>query len=70
MYRYTRLPFGIASALAIFQRTMDTILKESLIAICNIDDILIPGRTDDILIPGRTDDILIPGRTDEIHCRI
>ena len=35
LYQYTRMPFGIASAPAIFQRTPHTI--------CYIDDILITG---------------------------
>lgn len=47
LYRYARLPFGIASALAIFQRTMDTILQGIPNVICYIDDILITGPTEE-----------------------
>ena len=43
LYCYTRLPFGIASAPLIFQRTMDSIMPQVL---CYIDDILITGKTD------------------------
>ncbi len=41
LYRYTRLPFGIASAPAIFQKTMDTILQGLPHVICYIDDIMV-----------------------------
>ena len=41
LYRYTRLPFGVASALAIFQHTMDTILRGLTHVQCFINDILI-----------------------------
>ena len=45
LYRYTRLPFGIASAPAIFQRTMDTILQGIPRTCCYLDDILVTGST-------------------------
>ena len=47
LYQYTRLPFGIASAPAVFQRTMDTILQGAEGVACYIDDIIITGRTDE-----------------------
>jgi hypothetical protein len=43
LYQYTRLPFGIASAPAIFQKTMDTILQGIPHVCCYIDDILVTG---------------------------
>ena len=47
LYQYTRLPFGVASAPAIFQRLMDTILQGISGVICYLDDILITGTTED-----------------------
>ena len=62
LYRYTRLPFGVASALAIFQKVMDTVLQGlagarvhkiyiyyELLAgvICYLDDILVSGTTEE-----------------------
>ena len=46
LYRYNRLPFGVASAPAVFQKTMDTILRGLKGVICYIDDILITGVTE------------------------
>ena len=46
LYQYQRLPFGVASAPAIFQSIMDTILKGIDGVVCYIDDILITGRND------------------------
>ena len=47
LFQYTRLLFGVASAPALFQRTMDSILQ-GLPHICvYIDDILITGPTDE-----------------------
>ena len=46
LYQYTRLPFGVASAPAIFQSAMDMILQGIDGVICYIDDILVTGITD------------------------
>ena len=47
LFRYCRLPFGIASAPAIFQRAMDTLLKGIPHVICYIDDLLVTGLTEE-----------------------
>ena len=44
LYEYTRLPFGVASAPAIFQQPMDTILSGVPGTVCYIDDILVTGK--------------------------
>ena len=44
---YIRLPFGVASAPAIFQSTIDTLLKGIDGIVCYIDDILITGNDKD-----------------------
>ena len=43
LYQVNRLPFGIASAPAMFQQLMDTILQGIPHVICYIDDILVTG---------------------------
>lgn len=45
LFCYNRLPFGVASAPAVFERAMDTILRGIPNVICYIDDILVSGRT-------------------------
>ena len=47
LYRYTRLPFAISFAPAIFQRMMDTILQGLNHVQCYIDDILVTGADDE-----------------------
>ena len=47
LYQYTRLPFGIASAPAMFQKMMDTVLQGIPNVICYIDDILVTGADDE-----------------------
>ncbi|XP_021345514.1 uncharacterized protein K02A2.6-like [Mizuhopecten yessoensis] len=46
LYRYTRLPLGVAAAPAIFQRTMDHVLQGIEGVGCILDDILITGKSD------------------------
>ena len=46
LYEYTRLPFGVASAPAVFQRIMDTLLQGIPHVICYLDNILVTGLSD------------------------
>ena len=46
LFEYTRMPFGITSAPAIFQRTMDNLLQGLDHVTVYIDDILITGMSD------------------------
>ena len=47
LYQFTQLPFGIASAPALFQKVMDSILQGVPGALCYIDDILVTGPTEE-----------------------
>ena len=46
LYRYTRLPFGVASAPALFQKFMDIILQGLDGVICYLDDIMVTGSSE------------------------
>lgn len=47
LFKYTRLPFGLASAPAIWQRAMDKILGNIPMVCCYLDDIIISGKSRD-----------------------
>ena len=44
------MPFGVASALSIFQRTVDNLLQGLECVVAYIDDILITGHTEEELL--------------------
>ncbi len=46
LFTYTRLPFGVSSSPAIFQRTMEGILKDIPKVTVYLDDILLTGKND------------------------
>jgi hypothetical protein len=46
LYQYNRMPFGIASAPALFQDTIERVLQGMANVICRMDDILITGSDD------------------------
>ena len=47
LFRYTRLPFGVASAPAIFQRVIDNLLQGIEGVVTYLDDILIAGSSEE-----------------------
>lgn len=47
LYQYNRLPFGVTSAVTIFQRTMENLLNDIPGCVVYIDDILITGSSDE-----------------------
>ena len=68
LYRYTRLSFGIASAPAIFQRIMDTILQGIPGVSVYIDDVSITGKNDKEHLE-RLDEVLRRFRQHGIHVK-
>ncbi len=47
LFRYNRLPFGVHSAPAIFQRAMEGLLRDIPSTVVYIDDILVTGETEE-----------------------
>jgi hypothetical protein len=47
LYQYTQLPFGVSASPAIFQRTIEGVLRGAKLAKARMDDILLSGRTDE-----------------------
>ena len=46
LFRYNRLPFGVAAAPAIFQRTMESILRDIPHVCVYLDDVLVSGESE------------------------
>ncbi|KRZ10689.1 Uncharacterized protein T11_7653 [Trichinella zimbabwensis] len=67
LFHYNRLPFGVASAPAIFQKVMDTMLAGIPNVAAYLDDIILTGATDD---EHRRTLKLVLGRLKEFGLRI
>ena len=48
LFRYTRLPFGVAAAPVIFQRTMESLLGNVPHVCVYLDDILVTGESETV----------------------
>ena len=46
LYHYTCLPFSVASVPAIFQCTMEALIKELPMVVSHLDDVLVAGKTE------------------------
>ena len=46
LYRPSRLPFGVASASAIFQSKIEQVLQDIPMVVCRVDAILVSGKND------------------------
>lgn len=46
LFTYARLPFGVSSSPAIFQRTMEGVLQEIENVAVYLDDIILTGKDD------------------------
>ena len=46
LYRPTRVPFGVASASAIFQSKIEQVLQGIPMVVCRVDEILVSGKND------------------------
>lgn len=47
LFHYNRLPFGVSSAPAIFQRTMETLLRDISNVVVYLDDVLVSGASEE-----------------------
>ena len=46
LFQYTRMPFGVSAAPAIFQRTIESLLADIPQAVAFLDDVLVTGHTE------------------------
>ena len=44
LYQYNRLPFGVASAPAVFQQLMETVLQGAKGVVCYLNDPMVTGK--------------------------
>ena len=50
LFRFTRLPFGVAAAPALWQQAIDQVLQGLPYVQCLLDDMMVTGRNDDELL--------------------